>query len=179
MAEGHVCGHHSAVTSVNQSLDEMDFERGIWSAALSNETDRLQDLLKHTDPNSLDSSGYSALHYAARNGHLNACVMLLKHGAKVNIKTRTGKATPLMRAAYCGHVEVVKLLLSKGANPLTQDSDGRTALHKACERNQSSVVRQLLMKNGQALSIVDSQGKTAKDLIPLENVDLLSVLHEF
>ena len=48
----------------------MEFERGIWGAAREGETDRLVSLLeKGVEPSSRDSSGYTALHYAARAGH--------------------------------------------------------------------------------------------------------------
>jgi len=58
----HCCGGHFANPSVHQSMDEMEFERGIWSAALNGE---LSDVIKHLDrgtsPNAVDGSGYSAL----------------------------------------------------------------------------------------------------------------------
>ena len=41
-----------------------------------------------------------------------------------------GGVTPLHRAAYCGHVGVVTVLLEKGADVKLADSDGMTALHK-------------------------------------------------
>ena len=41
---------------------ELDFERGIWSAALDGELARVTKLLASgTDPSSTDSSGYTAL----------------------------------------------------------------------------------------------------------------------
>lgn len=63
MSDGHsCCGHKAAVHSVQQSLDEMDFERGIWSAALYGEMDRVRSCLRiNGDPNAVDSSGYTAL----------------------------------------------------------------------------------------------------------------------
>ena len=70
-------------------------------------------------------------HYAARSGHVAVCQMLLRHGADVNIQTRAGGATPLHRAAYCGHHQVVQLLLDRKAEVLRIDADGQTATHKA------------------------------------------------
>lgn len=69
-------------------------------------------------------------HYAARNGHIDVCKVLLDHGASVNACTRSGCVTPLQRAAYGGKTEVVKLLVGKGADVCLQDTDGKTALHK-------------------------------------------------
>ena len=58
----HCCAHHSATSSVCQTLDEMAFERGLWSAALNNEIDRVSKLLADgKDVNGLDSAGYTAL----------------------------------------------------------------------------------------------------------------------
>lgn len=46
-------------------------------------------------------------HYAARNGKLEACRILVSHGANVNAKTRAGGATSLMRAVMRNHLDVV------------------------------------------------------------------------
>lgn len=123
------CCVSSANKSVQQTLSEMDWERSIWNAgifftvnfffilskatfnkriiAFTGDQKRVQSLLdKSNNPkelvNSLDNSGYTALHYAARNGHLNICKLLLDHGAYINAQTRSGKATPLHKAACSG-----------------------------------------------------------------------------
>ena len=44
--------------------------------------------------------------------------------------TRSGKASPLHRAAHCGHSDIVKILIDYGAKLELHDSDGQTALHK-------------------------------------------------
>uniref|UniRef100_A0A7N4V645 Ankyrin repeat domain 23 n=1 Tax=Sarcophilus harrisii TaxID=9305 RepID=A0A7N4V645_SARHA len=124
------CSHQSAVPSVQQTLEEMDFERGIWSAALDGDLGRVKHFIqKETDPSQPDPSGYTALHYASRNGHYAVCQFLLESGAKCDAQTHGG-ATALHRASYCGHTEVVRLLLSHGANPGVADDDGMTSLHK-------------------------------------------------
>lgn len=49
-------------TSCTQTLSEMDFERGIWSAALNGETEKVQNYLdRNCNPNALDTFGYTAL----------------------------------------------------------------------------------------------------------------------
>lgn len=49
-----------------------------------------------------DNAGYTALHYAARNGHVDICKMLIQYGANINATTKSGKATPLHKAAASG-----------------------------------------------------------------------------
>uniref|UniRef100_A0A4W2FWM7 Ankyrin repeat domain-containing protein 23 n=1 Tax=Bos indicus x Bos taurus TaxID=30522 RepID=A0A4W2FWM7_BOBOX len=61
-ADGPCCSHPSAAPGVQQTLDEMDFERGIWSAALNGDLGRVKYLIqKAVDPSQPDSAGYTAL----------------------------------------------------------------------------------------------------------------------
>ncbi|CAN9513496.1 unnamed protein product [Ophioblennius macclurei] len=138
------CSHASSSPSVHQSLEEMDFERGIWSAAMDGDLERVKSFIqKGTDPNLRDSAGYTALHYGSRGGHLDVCTFLLENGACPSPQT-PGGATPLHRAAYCGHLDVVRLLLRGRADPALCDDDGSSALHKAAERGHHSVCQLLL-----------------------------------
>ena len=71
MGSPHVCGcDGKSASSHRQTLDEVDFERGIWAAARDGEGARVMELLgRGTHPSVQDTSGYTALHYAARAGH--------------------------------------------------------------------------------------------------------------
>ena len=53
--------------------------------------------------------------------------MVLKDGHSF----AAGGATSMHRAAYCGHGDVVRLLMREGADGGKVDSDGKTPLHKA------------------------------------------------
>ncbi|XP_016825665.1 ankyrin repeat domain-containing protein 39 isoform X4 [Cricetulus griseus] len=137
-ADGSCCSHPGAVPGAQQTLEEMDFERGIWSAALNGDLGRVKHFIqKATDPSQPDSAGYTALHYASRNGHYAVCQFLLESGAKCDAQTHGG-ATALHRASYCGHTEIARLLLSHGSNPRLVDDDGMTSLHKVCPYIPSS-----------------------------------------
>lgn len=96
------CWDHSHASSgVSQTLDEMEFERGIWYPAQHGEPEEVEKLI-HRGVDIRDKSGYTALHYAARNGHVNVCTLLLEYGADINATTKCGCATALHRAASAG-----------------------------------------------------------------------------
>ncbi|XP_058815221.1 ankyrin repeat domain-containing protein 39 [Topomyia yanbarensis] len=158
------CGCLKTATAT-QSLDELEFERGIWSAAIDNDEHKLRSLIEKGHLSDRDNSGYTALHYAARNGHLSICRILLDSGISVD-ETTHGGATALHRAAMMGHHQIVELLLTRKADPLLQDSDGKTALHRAAERGHLDTCRILVRQNGTAATIRDGKGNT-----PLDTVD--------
>ncbi|XP_033100497.1 ankyrin repeat domain-containing protein 39-like [Anneissia japonica] len=154
------CSCHDS-HGVSQSLGEMDFERGIWSAALYNDYERIKKLLKNTPVDKLDATGYTALHYSSRSGHLAICCLLLDNGAQPNARTRAGGVTPLHRSACCGHLDVVKELLKRNANPLILDEDGKSPLHKAAEGGFTDVCKSLLEAQPSLLEIEDKRRKLA------------------
>ena len=63
--------------------------------------------------------------------------------------------TPLCLACDEGHVEVVALLLEKGAKVNTKDEDKNTPLHLACQKGHVGVV-DLLLTNGASVNAKDS-----------------------
>ncbi|XP_032253258.1 ankyrin repeat domain-containing protein 39 isoform X1 [Phoca vitulina] len=139
-ADGPCCSWPGSASSVQQTLDEMDFDRGIWSAALNGDLGRVKYFIqKAADPSQPDSAGYTALHYASRNGHYAVCQLLLESGAKCDAQTHGG-ATALHRASYCGHTEIARLLLSHGSNPRLVDDDGMTSLHKVCRPSPFTIL---------------------------------------
>ncbi|XP_049801513.1 ankyrin repeat domain-containing protein 39 [Schistocerca nitens] len=166
MSQSHCHSHNIVTPSVYQTLDELDFERGLWSPAQNGEMSRVKNLLErgvHVD--SRDSAGYTALHYAARAGHAAICQQLIAAGALLDAKTRAGGATPLHRAAASGKLHIVQLLLEAGANSAVTDADGRTALHRAAEEGHSDVAELLLMNNIQLNNMKDIKGRLAVECV--------------
>lgn len=67
-------------------------------------------------------SCYTALHFAAANGHLNCVKLLLEHGSPMEEQNENGH-TPLMEATSNGHIEVARCLIEHGANINTHSSE--------------------------------------------------------
>ncbi|XP_066500392.1 ankyrin repeat domain-containing protein 39 isoform X2 [Hoplias malabaricus] len=154
----------------------MDFERGIWSAALDGDLERVKSFLrKGTDPNTKDQSSYTALHYSSRAGHRSVCELLLDHGACANSQT-SGGASALHRAAYCGHLAIVKLLLTHRADPCLTDDDGLTPLHKAAEQGHLEVCDLLVSSFPVLRTMKDNRSRLPADLCP-DNSALLELLN--
>ncbi|XP_053672817.1 ankyrin repeat domain-containing protein 39 [Anopheles nili] len=147
-----------------QSLTELDFDRGIWSAAMNNEIERLDMLITKGHLNDRDSCGYTALHYAARSGHHDACLLLLSRGLGVDEVTNGG-VTALHRAAMMGHSKIVQLLLAHDANPLHRDNDGRTALHRAAENGHLLCCQLLVQRDPTLCRMEDARQQKPIDLV--------------
>jgi hypothetical protein len=81
-------------------------------AAFYNKVEELKALLQANDCeiDAQDIFGYSALHWAAREGHVESVQVLLKAKANRNLKTFS-EDTPLSLAEEFGRLEVVCLLL--------------------------------------------------------------------
>ncbi|XP_055638147.1 ankyrin repeat domain-containing protein 39-like [Toxorhynchites rutilus septentrionalis] len=156
--------HCSKSATASQSFDELEFERGIWTVAIDNDEAKLRSLIAKGHLHDKDRSGYTALHYAARNGHMSICLILLDSGIGID-ETTHGGATALHRAAMMGHTRIVELLLQRKANPILQDSDGKTALHRAVEGNHFETCQILFQHNSTPATIRDNKGNTPLGLI--------------
>jgi ankyrin repeat protein len=90
----------------------------------------------------INKPGWSALHYAATNGHLKIAAYLLDKNAYVDPES-PNNTTALMMAARGGHIEVVKLLLDNDADLAKINSVKMTAIDFAEQHNQSEIAEGL------------------------------------
>lgn len=67
------------------------------------------------DIDSTDSDGWTALHYACKEGHIDLVSTLLRNGASLNIFSNHGYY-PLHVAAMENHMDIINLLVEKGAD---------------------------------------------------------------
>ncbi|RLV95043.1 hypothetical protein DV515_00012924 [Chloebia gouldiae] len=97
--------------------------------------------------------GFTALHLAALNNHMEVAEILIKErcsrAAQLPVTQRlplqgrcelnvqnSRKQSPLHLAVIQGHVGMVQLLVQRGSDVNAEDEDGDTAMHMALERQQ-------------------------------------------
>lgn len=64
--------------------------------------------------------------------------------AQVEDRGQKNDCTPLMEAASAGHVDIIRLLISHGADVNAQSSTGNTPLMYACAGGHVAAVKELL-----------------------------------
>ncbi|XP_071447272.1 E3 ubiquitin-protein ligase MIB1-like [Hetaerina americana] len=143
--------------------------------------------------------GYTALHLAALNNHVEVAELLV-HAGRANMDLQNiNLQTALHLAVERQHTQIVRLLVREGANLNIPDKDGDTPLHEALRHHTLSQLRQLqdvqdvgkllmglgcqgsdkkssasiacfLAANGADLSAHNKKGQTPLDLCPDPNL---------
>jgi ankyrin repeat protein len=68
--------------------------------------------------------GFTALHYAARDGYPGAVKVLLEAGQDINTRTAGDQSTPMLVALINGQYDIALDLLGRGADPNLASDDG-------------------------------------------------------
>ncbi|XP_035664673.1 serine/threonine-protein phosphatase 6 regulatory ankyrin repeat subunit A-like isoform X4 [Branchiostoma floridae] len=104
------------------------------------------------------SDANGSLLYAAENGSVEGVKMALKAGAHIDFdhvySQSVSSGTALYNASMLGHVDVVKLLLRKGASVAKRIKSSFTPLHAAAYEGLTEVV-DLLVQHGATVDVRD------------------------
>jgi len=114
---------------------------------------------KEANVQATDTEGYTPLHYAVRDGQINAALCLLEQGASIEERTKDGLTPIQLACLYSSNtgksrysfryqnvtkplfemIEMFDVLLEHDANPRAKSIDGRTCLHYAIEKGNFGV----------------------------------------
>ncbi|KAL9580436.1 MAG: hypothetical protein Q9212_004495 [Teloschistes hypoglaucus] len=147
---------NSDPVSFKAFLDRQD-QKGktaLLETAEMNRFNSMRTLLEHgADFLITDHVNFSALHYCAFRGHMEAVKVLLEYSSKsspdilarfVNQQSTTNRRTALHDAVAKGHNEIVQLLLESGAEPNVYDKEERSPLHLAIRKGREDLAIQLV-----------------------------------
>lgn len=133
---------------------------GMFHDVESGDVEAVRELLDK-DPaliHSRDKDGYTMLHRAAQQGHLQLVELLIAKGAPLDERSHDGSnLTPLHLAASENQIDTVTLLLEKGADINARGKGARyrgwSALAFAAWNNNKSMV-ELLIRKGAAVKTI-------------------------
>lgn len=139
----------------------------IFIASAAGDGDYVRELLSNDSKqvNTLDSSGRSALYYAAKNGNESIVQALLKNGADPNQPEKDAPRGAALHAAVSGnHPTLVKMLLDHGADPNAEVEASGNALYIAM-RNGHQELLDLLYSAGGSLSLTAACALGRMDIV--------------
>lgn len=148
-------------------------------AARRGDTEVIRLLLKAgADPESANAEGETALMRVARTGNVEAAKLLLKHGARVDAREKWGGQTALIWAAAQDHPQMIRFLVSRGADinaraavrdwprrmtaeerPKDMNRGGMSALHFAAREGHLQSVK-TLVELGAEIDFADPDDST-------------------
>jgi ankyrin repeat protein len=112
----------------------------------------------------LNNNLVTPLMVAVRAGSADVVRWLLDHGATVDAGTKKEDGTALLGACDRGFLDVVKVLVERGADPNRQDSRGWTPLSAAIAQDHTPVAEYLITRGA---NIHDASVSTERSILML------------
>ncbi len=165
----------------------MEIREFIHACENNDETLVVSFLKKGISPNIIYDYSTFPMFSVAQKGHVNIAHILYKFGSIVELDRRPispwkktsfyEKSTPLIEAVRYGHLEMVKFLITHGADIASTDWEtGNTPLLLACELNRTSIVQYLLeIEDVECMFHYNSDRYTAIEIAVLHD-DILHLL---
>lgn len=150
----------------NKELDNLEYEDDLDESQPENIEELNKQLIKYSangnmeevvsllskklNINCLDRKGWSALMWAAAQGHAEIVRILIDKGAVDTVpdmsekSLNTGVNTPLHWATFNGHIEVIWILIKRGANYNEMDRFGNNCIHHAVASSRVDILETFL-----------------------------------
>ena len=125
-----------------------------------------------------DNTGWTALHFACRNGHLNIAQYLIREEhCNPSCESNTGW-TPLHFACINGRLNITQYFIKEEHCNPCEIKDGWTPLHIACRNNHAHIVQYLLSTGRVNPLAEDKDGRTALSFASL-SYDIIKLFQPF
>lgn len=120
----------------------------------------------------MDRLGRDELFYKIVDGHIKDALEILDEVENVDIKDKNGYSY-LHIAVQCGSVEIIRKLLSKGADINIADNFGKTPLMIAIWYYKGDrTIIDLLLENGADKEMSANSGMSCRQLAAMKGVEL-------
>jgi ankyrin repeat protein len=149
----------------------------IHDAAADGDVEKVAALLKDSPGRAFtkDTTGATALHWAAHNDRKAVAELLLANNANVDAKDHEGW-TPLFTATMYGHKDIVELLLANKADLRAKTTHGATPLHAAAASGNKDIA-ELFLANKAEVDATLNDGETPLHLAAVSgNKDVAELL---
>ncbi|XP_055620116.1 protein phosphatase 1 regulatory subunit 16A isoform X3 [Toxorhynchites rutilus septentrionalis] len=124
-------------------------------AAARNDIAEVAKLLqKGVTPDATNMDGLTALHQCCIDDNAEMLNLLLDFGANVNAQD-SERWTPLHAAATCGHLNLVKILIARGANLLSVNADGNMPYDICDDEEALDYIEAEMSKRGVTQELID------------------------
>ncbi|KAH9190173.1 hypothetical protein AeNC1_007859, partial [Aphanomyces euteiches] len=158
---GHVdCVNLLLARAADRTATNLSGQTALAIATSLNHVDVAAALLNYgCDPNTLVdyADGVTLLHECAAHGYIELAKLLVDYKANLDAQDSDGN-TPLVYAAYDDHLDVLALLLARGAQPDVVNRATRSAMHWAA-LGKPDAVRLLAEYNGD-VNLQTREGET-------------------
>ena len=157
----------SEATECSVECIETDVGESLIRAAQNGDVALVETILRGCDADVLnyrDPDGYTPMHRATYNGHVDVMKKLLLAGADVRAVTDDGWE-PLHCACRWNQTEAAALLLQNGASVNAKTRGGQTPLHLASSMRDGGATICLLLSKG---DVVEAQAKNAAGETPVD-----------
>ena len=132
----------SVSENLSKWIDTMDVDELLVTAIGKKQMDTCMLLIENgASVNGTDRYDIRPLTYAVKEGQFNLCKLLIEQGASVNAKGYTCKEPPIYYALTGNKTEIVKLLLSHGAEFMNVKVGKRSALERSQTTGSRPVAR--------------------------------------
>ncbi|MDE1151385.1 MAG: ankyrin repeat domain-containing protein [Micavibrio sp.] len=132
------------------------------------------------DLNTYNSAGLTALHVVARENARAAGELLLQNGANPRLPLKDdARNMPLDDAVNFGKHEIVELLTRYGGYVPGNTVNGRTLLHRACEKGKPRIVEALIKAGANANELTENGSTPLLIAIYARQAEVANVLLSF